>query len=211
MAILDLSHSFNSQITVYPGSRQPVFKQLASIQQNGYAEKEITFQSHHGTHIDAPAHMIVGGKTLDQFNLSHFTGKAITIDISRFVGNVVPLAFFHAFAETISQVEFVLLYTGWNLKWNSSAYKNNYPTISPEATRFLCDQHLKGIGMDCFSPDPIDSLDYANHLIALSNEVLLIENLTNLEKIPKDQLVNFQCFPIKIEGADGAPVRAMAF
>jgi kynurenine formamidase len=48
-----------------------------------------------------------------------------------------------------------------------------------------------------------------NHHILLGKEILLIENLTNLDKLP-DHVFTFQCFPLKVENADGSPVRAIA-
>jgi kynurenine formamidase len=48
-----------------------------------------------------------------------------------------------------------------------------------------------------------------NHHILLGSEIILIENLTNLDVLP-DGIFMFQCLPLKIEHADGSPVRAIA-
>jgi len=74
---------------------------------------------------------------------------------------------------------------------------------------------LKGIGFDSFSVDKIISAhivteeNLPNHHILLGKEILLIESLTNLDKLP-ESIFSFQCLPMKIENADGSPIRAMA-
>ena len=55
----------------------------------------------------------------------------------------------------------------------------------------------------------VTSENLPNHHILLSNEILLIENLTNLDKLP-DGAFLFQCIPLNIENADGSPVRPIA-
>ena len=74
---------------------------------------------------------------------------------------------------------------------------------------------LKGVGFDAFSVDKVVSAEKVtpetlpNHHILLAKEILLIENLTNLSLLPKD-VFSFQCLPMKIENADGSPIRAIA-
>ena len=43
----------------------------------------------------------------------------------------------------------------------------------------------------------------------LEKEILIIENLTNLDKLLNREF-EFNCIPLKIENADGSPVRAFA-
>ena len=94
-------------------------------------------------------------------------------------------------------------------------YFDDCPVPTQEAATWLTKFKLNGIGCDAFSMDKIVSADKVtpenlpNHYIFLKKEILLIENLTNLEKIPKGYFT-FQCFPIKVENADGSPVRAIA-
>ena len=76
MKIIDLTHSISPRMPVYPGTEPPIFIQGCSIDEIGFLEKKITLYSHTGTHIDAPAHLIKGSKTLDQLPVEHFQGRA---------------------------------------------------------------------------------------------------------------------------------------
>ena len=84
-----------------------------------------------------------------------------------------------------------------------------------EAAKWLTKFNLKGIGFDSFSVDKIISAhvvtseNLPNHHILLGKEILLIENLTNLDKLPEGAFA-FQCVPLKIENADGSPIRPIA-
>ncbi len=81
--------------------------------------------------------------------------------------------------------------------------------LSPEAAQWLVDADIKGVGIDMISVDEVDSTDFAIHNILLGADLVIIENLTNLEALP-DSEFSFYCFPLRIEHADGSPVRAVA-
>ncbi|MFK7809379.1 MAG: cyclase family protein [Saprospiraceae bacterium] len=210
MKIIDLTHTFNEAISVYPGGDRPTVNQITNVPKHGYASKQLAFTSHQGTHIDGMAHMEEHGKTLADIPLHQFKGKALTVDVREFAGRTISIDPFKVLEKELQQADFVLLYSGWSSHWGKKSYEEDFPTPSEEAMRFLAQQNLKGVGMDCFSPDPVDSPDYLNHHIAFEKNILLIENLTQLDQLPLRELVEFQCFPMKIDRADGAPVRALA-
>jgi arylformamidase len=210
MPYIDLTHTFDEHISVYPGGTTPVVKPITTVSKDGYASKKIAFTSHQGTHIDAMSHMLENGKTLTDIPLEKFSGNALTIDVRPYAAQLIPKTLFEKRAALIAQTDFILLYSGWDQYWGTPAYENDFPTMTVEAMEYLCQFDLKGIGMDCFSPDPVGSPDYAIHHLAFNAEILLIENLRQLHLLPGSELVSFFCFPMKIVEADGAPVRAVA-
>lgn len=72
--IIDLSQPIYQGMPVYPGD--PAVK-ISDIAKKKYIISKISFGNHTGTHIDAPSHMISGGKTLNDFPLEYFSGKAV--------------------------------------------------------------------------------------------------------------------------------------
>ena len=113
------------------------------------------------------------------------------------------------------ETDFILFFTGWQFKWNTPAYSEDSPTPASEAAKWLTKFHLKGTGFDSFSVDKIISAhivtseNLPNHHILLAKEILLIENLISLDKLP-DGAFAFQCIPLNIEHADGSPIRPIA-
>jgi arylformamidase len=211
--IIDLSHILNDAISVYPGTVGPKFETLSTVEKDGFNELKMTLVLHSGTHIDAPYHVLKNARSIDQITIDKFIGKAIVI---RSEGQKdIGLEYLRTFEERISKIDFILFYTGWQHKWKTKRYYDNCPTITREAATWLTKFKLKGIGIDSFSTDDvvpsqaIVSEGLPNHHIFLQNEIILIENLTNLDKLP-DNIFTFQCFPLNIENADGSPVRAIA-
>ena len=210
MKIIDLTHVINKDITVFPGTKGPTIEINSQIENEGYAEKKLTLYTHTGTHIDAPCHLLRGGKSLDEFPMDKFYGKGFILDCHQCTGKEIVKDFLKLYEEKIRVADFLILNSGWYKKWKSESYFIGFPTLSPEATGWLTHFNLKAIGIDSISLDKIDSKALPNHHIVLSREILIIENLTDLDEVIPDSDFIFQCFPLKIEKADGSPVRAVA-
>jgi len=211
--LIDLTQLLNEKMLVYPDTAPPTFQVTNTVEKDGYNEHLISMLSHTGTHVDAPRHMLKGGKPLDQFPLDKFIGRAMVIDCRG--RNEISFDFLQSFKDTIAKVEFVLFYTGWQQRWNTERYFANCPIPTKEAALWLTKFNLKGVGVDAFSLDQISSAlavneeNLPNHYIFMRKEILLIEFLTNLDKLP-NRPFTFHCFPLKVENADGSPVRAIA-
>jgi kynurenine formamidase len=80
--IIDLTNYIYPDMPVFPGTEPPTFVQANTLEKDGFAEASITMSSHTGTHIDAPAHMLPHGTTLDDFPIENFMGKAVLLDFS---------------------------------------------------------------------------------------------------------------------------------
>lgn len=204
--IIDLSHSINDDMPVFPGDLSPLVKSIASFENQGYRESELRMSSHTGTHIDAPAHIIPDGYTLDAFPPEKFFGKGLVMDCRQLE---------EITADTLKQAlpsyspDFVLFYTGWDIYWGSDAYYGKIPVLDLNAAKYLSKLSLKGVGVDTPSFDPVGSESLGNHKTLLSNNIVLIENLTGLGYLLEKKFI-FSCFPLKIKSADGSPVRATA-
>ena len=205
MKVIDLSHIINPEITVFPGTEKPIFEE---IDIEGYVELKITMFTHTATHIDAPCHILKNTKSLDELSIDKFVGKGIVINCKSVTGKNITVDFLKPYEEKIKNAEFILFNTGWSLKWKTDQYFDNFPTLTEDAASWLTNFKLKGIGLDHISLDEVSDLNLPNHKIVLKEEILIIENMTNLDALP-DEFI-FQCFPLKIENADGSPVRAVA-
>jgi len=208
--IVDLTQTLQKGVTVYPGEPEATIEVVATVETDGYKTTHLDIRSHTGTHIDCPAHFYSNGSTTDNTPLSTFIGNGIALDCRSFAGSeLIPWSFIAQHLSQPEHIDFILLFTGQSKTWCTPQYLDPFPTQTPEATRFLIDYGIKGIGIDAISIDAIDTNDYASHHLLLSNGKIIIENLCNL-----DQLFNrkftFCCFPLKINQGDGSPVRAVA-
>ena len=194
---------------VYPGTEPPIFTTGCSIEDAGFLEKKITLYSHTGTHMDAPAHLIKGGTTLDQLPVTQFFGEAFVINCERIEKKTIDAGALAPYEERIKAVDFLLIHTGWNQYWGADTYFSDYPVLSSAAAARLSNFSLKGVGLDTISADTADTQDYPVHKALLRKNIVIIENLTNLAELPGEHAV-FSCFPLHFTDADGSPVRAVA-
>jgi arylformamidase len=209
MKIIDLTHKIAPDMPVYPGTKPPVFTTEYRIEHAGFLEKSISIYSHTGTHIDAPCHIINAANSLDQFSVEHFYGNAFLLNYGPENNQYIEINHLEPHQDIIKNSDFLLVNTGWNRLWGTDRYFADYPVFSSEAALWLTKFNLKGIGSDTISADQPDSKDFPIHKIFLKNNILIVENLTNLEALPDIRFV-FSCFPLKTEHADGSPVRAVA-
>ena len=205
--IVDLTHRLYNGMPVYPGTEEPLFKQTHSIIKDSFAELMVSMTTHTGTHIDAPSHVLPGARSLTDFDISHFIGPAGLIDVAG--KDVISRDFLGLHEAEIAQAKFVILRSGWQHKWTSEAYFSGYPVLSAEASAWLSAQNLNAVGIDAISIDAVEETSLPNHHALLSSNTLIVENLTNLDRISANTF-EFCCLPMHIQQADGAPVRAYA-
>lgn len=207
MKLVDLSHEININMSVYTKEEIPKMHDLATIKKDGYNEKILKICTHTGTHIDSPYHMIERGRTIDKFDLNEFLGKALIIDVTKYKD--IDIKSIIKYKEKIENSDFVILKTGWEKYFGSEQYLKDYPSLTEEAAKWLCEFNIKGIGIDAISIDKMDSIDFEIHNIIFSKDKFIIENLNNLYKIENESFILI-AVPLKIQSADASPVRAIA-
>ncbi len=209
MKIIDLTHTVTPSMPLYPGTKPPKFPILCTVKKNGFTEKRISLASHTGTHIDAPAHIIPRGATLDQWPINRFAGHALVLNLTNLKTPHIEKEKLSHLEALIKDSEFVLLYTGWSRYWEQQKYFEDYPVLTLEAAHWLADFQLKGVGVDTISVDEPGSADLSVHNILLGRDIAIIENLVNLDQLPQTDFT-FCCFPLKMEDAEASPIRAAA-
>ncbi len=195
MQVYDLTMMINSKTPTFPGDPKTEIKQFATIKENGWNEKRITFNTHYSTHIDAPYHMLESGEKLTDYSLQRFIGDAIVLELR------YPMPDLSA----VEANDIVFFCTGHSNKAFEPGYFEHNPVITPEIAEALVKKRVKIVGIDSFTPD---NEPYDVHKIFFKNNILIVENLVNLDKLINKR---FRCFilPLKIEDADGAPCRVM--
>lgn len=209
MKFIDLTHKIKNKMSVYPGTPIPEILDIAVMEKEGYREKSLSITGHTGTHIDAPAHMSYNGKSIDEIELSFFSGHAVVFALDK--KNLVQL---HNKVKKLldndPDIKFLLFYTGWSDLWCKKEYYKNYPVIPEDLAKMIVASSVNGIGIDAPSIDESNSIDYPIHHLFFINNKIIIENMNNLKKLI-DRKFQLCCFPLNINRGDGSPVRAVAF
>ncbi|MBK0422711.1 cyclase family protein [Leucobacter sp. CSA2] len=215
--MIDLSHPIATGMTVYPGDPAVRVRAALSIARDGSAVAALELGTHTGTHVDAPAHIVPGGRTIDRVGLDELIGEALVLDPTR--GGAEPLSSGESIGierlgiERLSRVPaIVIVRTGWDRRFGGRRYFR-HPHLAPEAAERLCELGMHVLGVDMFSPDPTPNPGeegaFPVHEIVLGADGLIVENLRGLEALGERAQLGF--FPLPVRGGDGAPVRAVAW
>ncbi len=198
---IDLSHPLHDGMPVYPGddaTRLGPARQMAS---DGYNAFRLDTGMHAGTHLDAPLHLVAGGRFIDDYPLEAFAGRGCLLDVR----DETVIAMKPEYESGIPADSIVLLYTGWDRNYGTPGYYADHPVVDSELVRQLMAKRVKLLGIDAPSPD---RAPFTIHKLLLGNGVLILENLTNLGQLPPAGFEIF-AFPLKLR-AEGSPVRAVA-
>lgn len=201
--LLDLTHRMEEDMPVYPGTDKPIFDQCFTIEKYGFAETKVTMFSHTGTHMDAPAHMVSGGKTLDSYPISHFIGRAYLLDLPAKMDQLVKDE------ALLKTVDFIIFRTGWSKYWGNQAYFEAFPVVSEEVLAYLLDFDIRGFGVDAISVDPVDTTTFDRHMKIFEKECTIVENLNGLDQI-NESVFKITMLPLYTKGSDGFSARVVA-
>lgn len=229
--MLDLSLPIVAGMAVYPGDPDVTSGPALDLVADGVAVTALALGSHTGTHLDAPAHVVPGGRTSGRIALDELLGDAIVVHLPR---SSLPSGDRYGLAELDRAITgglperlppIVLIDTGRHDRSSvdrspddrSSVERSaddrssddrgpEHRGLDPAAATELLRRGMHVLALDAESPDTAGSL--AVHEIVLGADGLIVENLTNVAGLPERVRVGF--FPLPID-ADGAPVRAVAF
>jgi len=171
---------------------------------------------HSGTHIDALSHNDPEGLTVDQMPVEWFMGKAVCLDL-RHVGDrgdITADDMEAAARKAGVKVDghIVLICSGINARhWPDPEICRMNPQITASATYWLHDHGSRVHGVEGPSTDRMDENLFINHRICRDLKMVHYEWLWNLEEVLGVGEFQFQGVPLRITGASGSPVRALAF
>jgi len=199
----------------------------------GWALELVHLSTHSGTHLDAPWHyhptMDGGVKalTIDEVPLEWCTGNGVVLDFRQLPdGYLVQPEDMKRELERIGYQlqpdDIVLVMTGADQFWGQPEYLIKGCGMGKAATLWLVNQGIKVVGTDAWSwdrPLPLIAAEYAEkkdpsiiwegHFASIERGYCHIEKLTNLDQLPPFGFTFF-CFPVKIKGASGGWIRAVA-
>lgn len=215
--VIELNHLYQLRMPVWP--THPKF-QLGENESyaggDGNYNCQLVMGDHCGTHVDSPSHFIETGKTIEQVNVRQLIGRGVLIDVR----DTAPGATFGTADITrwesqhgaIGPDDIAIFHTGWDAKWarrpEQGPFLSDWPGLSAEGAEMLIDRGVNVLGTDALSIDAYGSDTHPVHQRVLGSDRLIIENLTNLARLPPS--FTFIALPLRIENGSASPVRAIA-
>jgi kynurenine formamidase len=205
------THLIDLTLTAYHGMRGVEIHPHTHLDQEGYNTTQLKLYSHAGTHADAPRHFLRDGLTLEQVDIHQCVGPALVINVAHKAPNsLITVADLGSRAAEIQPGARVLLYTGWDQHAELPDYRTHFPRISRELAHWLVERGVWLVGVETPSVAALHDRQELTevHQILLAGQVVIVECLCNLHRLPST--VFFIALPLKIQGGDGSPVRAVA-
>lgn len=201
MVWLDLTMLLDEKTPRFPGEPDPVFSCFAQVNREGWNALRLTFNTHFGTHMDAPLHMLDGGKSLDTYLPERFIGKAVVLDVR---GRKV-IRPEDCDLDLLKKGDFAFFLTGHSDSMFDPDYYTDEvnPVLSPELAQELVERKVGMVGLDSWTPD---NAPFTLHKLFFRNDILILENLVGLEPLAGSR-TDAVVAPLKIRHADGAPCR----
>ena len=209
---IDLTLEISNKLPSFPGSPRPQFISWADKKSDGYNLELIFLSSHSGTHLDAPYHFVEKGLKIDKIPLNRLITNAFLCNIRKDPDESITrndIVNFEGKNGKIPSGSAIVFETGWSRNISRKDYFTRNPGLSASAAKYLSEKKLSLIGIDSPSIDLGKDSKFLVHHILLKNNILILENLYNLDKIKKT-VFRLIVLPLKLKGATGSPVRAVA-
>jgi arylformamidase len=203
--MIDLSLRLGPHMPTYKGLAAPVLT-FSRRQDRGdpATESALALPSHSGTHVDAPAHFLPDGDTIDLLPADRWSGRAAVVDLAHLDR---PVEARDLSRQVPPGTEVLLLKTAASQAIAvEGRWRDGLPVLSLGAARALVQLALKAVGVDNLSVEAGDP-EHRVHRALLRGGVGIIEGL-DLSEAPPGVGFLF-CLPLRIVGAEAAPARAI--
>ncbi|HTM06308.1 MAG TPA: cyclase family protein [Patescibacteria group bacterium] len=206
MNIIDISWPLSSEMTTYKNRCDVQINQTKSIAKDHVAESTLQMHAHTGTHVDAPAHFIEGGKTIDQIPLDFLCGPTLVIDCTH-IKEAIIAQDLQLHESLLKKNKRILLKTKNSLCAPTDQFKYDFVYLEKTGAQFLVDCGIKTVGIDYLGIER-NQPNHPTHTLFLQKGII-IEGL-RLAQVSAG-IYNLVCLPLLIQNADGSPARAVLF
>ncbi len=200
MKIYDISMEIHEGMTVYKNKQEKRPKQVITVQQEYITESRICMDMHTGTHIDAPLHMLSTGDTVENIDLAKVITKCKVFDFVHLTDKITKE---DLKSKKIERGDFVIFKTRNSLRED---FDFNFVYLEKSGAEFLRQKGVIGVGIDALGIER-DQPGHETHKILLGSGIVILEGL-RLKDVEEGEYFLF-AVPLKIKGAEAAPVRAV--
>jgi len=201
----DISVPVVDQGLVYPGNPAISITPHSEVSKGASSNLSlISFGSHTGTHVDAPKHFFDAGSTVDRLPLDALIGPAQVI---AYPDSVMSVTAEHLKQYTLNGATRVLIRTRNSGFIKENEFHKDFTFLAPDAAEYLSSIGVKLVGVDYLSVEQFHSGHHKTHRTLLERGIVIVEGLDLSEVTPGEYA--FSCLPLRLEGLDGAPARAV--
>jgi arylformamidase len=161
---------------------------------------------HTGTHVDAPAHFVAGGTTVEKMPMDVLMGPAYVADLGD--TDIIDAGDLERAGVPLG-VERLLMRTRNSRMWHDqvrSDFREDFVGLAAGGAQWIVERHIRLVGIDYLSIQPFGA-PADTHIILLGEAIVILEGL-DLSGV-RCGAYELCCLPLKLVGAEGAPARAV--
>ncbi|UCE51504.1 MAG: cyclase family protein [Desulfobacterales bacterium] len=207
MKIFDISVPIQPNLPVWPGDPQIVLERYRKLSKGDPSnDSRLACSVHSGTHVDAPAHFIEDGLTVEQLALEILVGTATLVEFPE-IDIITPDLLENLKLQP--QTKRLLLKTKNSDLWADPEHQFNpdFVALSAESAAWMIRKGIQLVGIDYLSIQMFNDAKAPTHQILLEAGIIIIEGL-NLREV-RPGFYQLICLPIKLVDSEGAPARAV--
>lgn len=199
--ILDISWPVSEQMTAYKDKKIVSIKSTRVFEEGGVRESILTLGTHTGTHIDAPAHFLKNGATIDQVALDRLVGPCRVLNMMT-VEEKITIADLEKYHFQAG--DRILFKTKNSLLSETAGASTSFIYLDGMAAPYLAEQRVSLVGIDYLGIER-NQPEHPTHRALLEAGICILEGLRLKEVEPGNYFLC--CLPLKILGAEAAPAR----
>lgn len=204
--LIDITRTVSSEIAVWPGAKPfEMIRKKSFDRGDRLTESEVYFNLHTGTHMDAPLHFVKGGHDIAAVDISKMIGRAQVVEFKE----DGPITKSFVDGLEISDGIKKILFKTKNSQQDEKSFNNMFIALEGEAAKSLADRCFEVVGIDGPSVQIFKDKNDLAHTSLLGAGVIVMESL--ILKNVEEGIYFLVALPLKIEGAEGSPIRAILY
>lgn len=205
MKIFDISWPISKATTGYKDRYIVGIDEIKNFNRDGVRETAIHLSSHSGTHVDAPAHFLKEGKTIDEIHLDRLIGDCIVLDMTTCAERITRDCLL-AHDNEIMQDRIILLRTTNSDFSPTDKFNPHFVYLEASGAAYLAEKKVKAVGIDYLGIEHSQP-GHPTHENLLNADIVIVEGLRLRHVQPGNYF--FVCLPLNVIGTEAAPARAV--
>ncbi len=215
---IDISYTLKNKMPADPALKLPTLEFFSNVGVNGQLHnlEVISYCPHTGTHMDSPFHVDINGESIEKLEPTLLIGPAVVVSLNcsdkrPYVITAEIIKNWEKSNIEIQKGDAVLLHTGHSKYWElgrEEYIEKGYVSLSTDLAEYFVDKGIRFIGLESISVDGPETGTKV-HKILLGNNIYIVENLTNLDKIESKRCTTIGTFPA-VKGASAVWIRLLA-
>jgi arylformamidase len=205
--LFDISIPVSPALPVWPSDPGILLERYRSISRgNASNDSRVACSVHSGTHVDAPAHFVENGATVEQLPLDILIGPVTVVELPEI--DVITPDLIEA-QRLPAKTKRLLFKTKTSELWDDPGHQFNpdFVALSSESAGWIASKGIQLVGIDYLSIQLFRDAEPLTHRVLLEAGIIIIEGLDLRDISPG--VYHLICLPLKLVGSDGAPARAI--